>query len=240
VHLVRSGCGWTCPQHRQRVNLKSKKPVKEKKKGSEKKKKAKKKGKKKQDSDDTMPLFSRTDGNGTWKNKHGYVALCRENGVHLGELELLALAELVRAPVSLLKSGQNTLDPDEAVTYRDDLGKTTTRSSKVRPTLGIYLDEEKGHYQRALPPDADEMEQEVILVDVRGQGNCLLLVAATYTKPELLRAKRVNGVLADEQLRGVEDAEGARLRRDLCDIMESNPQIWNKIEPSGSLRYKPN
>lgn len=165
---------------------------------------------------DAVAIYSRIGDTNDWSwgNREGYLELIKRPLMWLGTIEIFALAAVLKTTITLHTNAE------KPQVFCPDL----SRDNDTDP-LSIYHD--KGHFKRLIGHE---------LVNVRGCGDCLLLVAATYTKAlTLLHAKRDNGKPTNSRKLGVEETEANRLRKLVCDEVYCDPDLFGAIATTGIL-----
>jgi hypothetical protein len=160
------------------------------------------------------PIWSkRRDNSFKYGNLGGYMAIIRQNMVSLGDLEANALGTYLKTRVRLHPNWP--------------------RLACNKADADLHLALSGGHFQRVLWKD--NRPRQPYLLNVIGDGNCMLYAAATWVDPRLLAAKRDRGRCKARALHALEARFAAKLRRGLCDALEASPDLMSMIPPEGTV-----
>ena len=163
-----------------------------------------------------------------WGNRAGYIEIMKRSGQYATELELSALAIVLKAQVTLVWNKDAV--PAAPFIWGDKDAEEVRFVFSGKGRSG-------GHFSRVvLGGDGNENS----IVDVRGDGNCAFYVAATHTIGDLLttiRGKVINTGLyrlpTNPALKRQEDKEAARLRQEVVRVLR-RPSFAPKIAVSGN------
>jgi hypothetical protein len=172
------------------------------------------------DPDPSDEEFSMLQGDAAWWSRNGYIQLHRRDATHAGPRELRCLAKACEVKI-LLDYGPGTpINCAGGEQFKEELHMRLVR----------------GHYTRVAQKGSGAAAEKV--VNVRGQGACAYLVAATHTKADrLLWCQRKDGVPtghnADAKI-NLENEEARRLRALTCDLLQHKDE-WRAIPNTGKL-----
>ena len=142
----------------------------------------------------------------------------RTSGVYAGQLELICLADILEKKISY-DCGPDTTP----ITVAGDIHEEEVM---FRFRAGAAGNGRGGHFDRVWKGK---------VVQVRGQGNCVFLAAATQTKCSLLKCDRKDGAPTSQTTLQMEDLEAERLRAAVCDLLEDDK--WDLIPCSGTSLF---